>query len=110
MHHNADKACVISFARVALKARCYTRFQRAFTSCCCVFKEITFIGPKQRNVFENANTCSKRTLKTRVTTRLQRLNYIPLEFVLSTHFQSTIADVTFVSLLLFAALPLRLFT
>ena len=40
-----------------LKARCHTRFQRAFTPCCCVFKEITLFGSNQRNYFETANAC-----------------------------------------------------
>ena len=53
------------------KPRCHTRFQRAFTACCCVFKVITLVGSNQGNYFENANACSKRTLKTRVATRLK---------------------------------------
>ena len=53
-----------------LKARCHTRFQRAFTTRYCVFKEITLIASNQRHYFENANECSKRTLKTLVATRL----------------------------------------
>ena len=49
---------------ISFKARCHTRFQRAFTSCCRVFKEITLVGSNQRNYFENANACSKRTVIT----------------------------------------------
>ena len=52
-------------------ARCHTRFQHAFTVCCCDFKEVTMVGSNQRNYLENANTCSKCTLKTRVATRLR---------------------------------------
>jgi len=44
--------------------------QRAFTTCVCVFKVITLVGSNQRYYFENANTCSKRTLKTTVATQL----------------------------------------
>ena len=64
-----------------IKARCHTRFQRAFAACCCVFKEITFIGSNQRNYFEHANACSKRTSKTRMATRLNLIrlfNVIPM--------------------------------
>ena len=46
-------------------------FQTAFTAYCCVFKEITFVGSNQRNYFENAHACSKRSLKTRVATSLK---------------------------------------
>ena len=35
-----------------------------------LFQEITFVGSDQRNYFKNANVCSKRTMKTRVATRL----------------------------------------
>ena len=58
-----------SFCDSDLKARCHTRFHRAFTACCFVFTEITLVDPSQRNYCENANACSKRTLKTRVATR-----------------------------------------
>jgi len=40
-----------------LKLRCDER-------CGCVFKEITLFGSNKDNYFENATTCSKRTLKT----------------------------------------------
>jgi hypothetical protein len=56
-----------------LKLSCDSRFQRAFTACSCVFKVITLIGSSQGNYFENATTCSKRMLKTRVTTQLKIL-------------------------------------
>jgi len=46
-----------------LKLSCDSRFQRAFTACVYVVKVITLIGSNQRNYFENANACSKRTLK-----------------------------------------------
>ena len=49
----------------------FERFQRAFTACCCIFKEITLVGSNQRHYFENANARIKRTLKTRVATRLE---------------------------------------
>ena len=51
-------------------ARCHMRFQRAFTACCCIFKEITWVGSNQRRYFENAYACNKRKLKTRVATRI----------------------------------------
>ncbi len=54
-----------------LKLRCDECFTHAFTACSCVFKEITLVGSKQDNYFENATACSKRTLKTTVTTQLK---------------------------------------
>jgi len=51
-----------------IKLRCDSRFQRAFTACSCVFKVITLIRANQRNYFENATACNKRTLKTLVAT------------------------------------------
>ena len=59
-----------SFFCKSFKAHCHTRFQRAFAAWFCVFKEITLVCSNERNYFENANACSKRTLKTRVATRL----------------------------------------
>jgi len=43
----------------------------AFTACSCAFKVITLVWANQRNYFENATACSKRTLKTTVTTQLK---------------------------------------
>jgi len=60
------------------KLSCDSRFQRAFTACSCVFKVITLIGSNQGNFFENATTCSKRMLKTRVTTQLKTVDYTVL--------------------------------
>jgi len=54
----------------SIKLSCDSRFQCAFTACVCVFKEITLVGSSQRNYFENAAACSKRTLKTIVATQL----------------------------------------
>jgi len=54
-----------------LKLRCNTRFQRAFTACGCFYKVITLVGSNQGNYFENATSCGKRTLKTRVVTQLK---------------------------------------
>jgi len=51
--------------------RCDERFTHAFTACKCVFKEITLVGSNQDNYFENANACSKRTMKTTVATQLK---------------------------------------
>jgi len=48
-----------------------SRFQRAFTACVCVFKEITLVDSNQGNYFENATACSKRTLKMTVATQLK---------------------------------------
>ncbi len=53
----------------SLKLRCDERFTHAFTACGCVFKDITFVWANQGNYFENATTCSKRTLKTTVATQ-----------------------------------------
>ncbi len=57
------------------KLSCDERFAQAFTACGCVFKEITLVGSKQGNYFENATACSKRTLKTTVATQLKRHYY-----------------------------------
>ncbi len=54
------------------KLSCESRFQGAFTACCCVFKVITLGCPNQSNYFKNATAaCSKSTLKTTVVTRLK---------------------------------------
>jgi len=55
---------------VALKLSCNSRFQCAFTACIFIFKVITLVGSSQRNYFENATACIKRTLKTTVATQL----------------------------------------
>jgi hypothetical protein len=44
--------------------------QHAFTARGCIFKEITLVGSNQRNYLENATSCSKRSMKTRVATQL----------------------------------------
>jgi len=54
----------------SLKLNCDSRFQRAFTACSCVFKEITLVGTNQHNYFEKPNASSKRALKTTVATQL----------------------------------------
>jgi len=59
---------------ILLKLRCDERFTHAFTACGCVFKEITLVGSSQGNYFKNATACSKRTLKTTVTTQLYSLS------------------------------------
>jgi len=46
---------------VSLKLSCDSRFQRAYTACCCVFKVITLAWANQGNYFENANACCKQT-------------------------------------------------
>jgi hypothetical protein len=53
-----------------IKLSCDSRLQRAFTVCICGFKVITLLDSNQRNFFENATACSKRTLKTIVATQL----------------------------------------
>jgi hypothetical protein len=53
-----------------LKLSCDSRFEHAFTACVCVFKVITLVWVNQDNYFENANACSKRTLKMTVSTHL----------------------------------------
>jgi len=53
------------------KLSCDSRFQHAFTACCCVFKVITLFLANQRNFFENATTFSKRMRKTLVATQLK---------------------------------------
>jgi len=49
-----------------IKLRFDTRFQRTFTACICIFKEITLVLADQLYFFENTNACNKRTLKTTV--------------------------------------------
>jgi hypothetical protein len=61
------------FLMHCLKLRCDERFAHAFTACGCVFKEITLVASNQGNFFENAAACSKRMLKTTVTTQLYYL-------------------------------------
>jgi hypothetical protein len=56
---------------LSLRLSCDSRFQRAFTACSCVFKEITLVGSNQGNYFENATACSKCSLKTGVATQLK---------------------------------------
>jgi len=56
--------------KLYVKLRCDTRFQRSFTACGCIFKEITLLGLNQSNFYESTTTCSKSTLKTRVATQL----------------------------------------
>ncbi len=45
------------------KLRCDSRFQSVLTACVCVSELITLVDLNQRNFFENATACSKRTLK-----------------------------------------------
>jgi hypothetical protein len=68
----------LSFKNSHLKLSCDERFTHAFTACGCVFKEITLVGSNQGNYFENATTCSKRMLKTRVATQLNAQNRLLL--------------------------------
>jgi len=65
-----DCRALICIANTSFKLRCDTRFQREFTASGCVFNVITLEGANQRNFFENATSCSKSTLKTRVATQL----------------------------------------
>jgi len=65
---------IANLGSFTLKLSCDSRFQRAFTACSCVFKVITLIGSNQCNFFENATSCSKRTLKTTVATQLYYTN------------------------------------
>ncbi len=66
-----ESEIVLNYAYFCLfKLSCDSRFQGAFTACICVFKVITLVGSNQRNYFENATACCKRTLKTTVTTQL----------------------------------------
>ncbi len=48
-----------------LKLRCDTRFQRAITSCICVFKEITWFEPtnviSMKTQLHAVNACVKRS-------------------------------------------------
>jgi len=44
-----------------IELHCDERFKHAFTACTCVFKEITLVWVNQRNFFENANACVKRS-------------------------------------------------
>ncbi len=66
-----DDMCMYFLSCVAI----VVFFQRAFTACSCVFKEITFIGSNQGNYIEYATACNKCTLKTNVATQLlNRIN------------------------------------
>ncbi len=60
--------------QVFRKLNCDIRFQRAFTACVRIFKVITLTWANQGNNFENANACSKHTLKTTFATQLKRRN------------------------------------
>jgi len=66
---------------MSLKLSCDSRFQRAFTACCCIFKVITLVWANQGNYFENTNACSKHTLKTTVATQLKWLNFKPINII-----------------------------
>jgi hypothetical protein len=55
-----------------VKLRCDKRFQREFIACSCVIKEVTLVWANQREYFENATACRKRTLKTTVATQLKQ--------------------------------------
>jgi len=74
-----------------IKLRCDTRFQHAFPECSCVFKVITLVWSNQRNFFENAITCSKRTLKTTVATHLNLWYIYGNDVVNSRFFQNKMA-------------------
>ncbi len=67
------------FSTNVLKLSCDSRFQRAFTACVFVLKVITLVGSNQRNYFENATACSKRTLKTTVATKSDLISRIQYE-------------------------------
>ncbi len=54
---------------MSLELICDSHFQRAFTACLGIFKVITLVGSNRHNYFENANGCSKPSLKTTVTTQ-----------------------------------------
>ena len=69
-HCKAVIECTNARSKRAFKGCCHTRFQHTFTAWCCDFEEITYVDSNQRNYCENPNACSKRTLKTRVATRL----------------------------------------
>jgi len=58
----ASKFCWVHTMSYAIKLRCDTGFQCAFT----------LVWAKQRNYFENATACSKRTQKTTVATQLNK--------------------------------------
>jgi len=66
-----DEIWVVHFwSEHSVKLSCDSRFQRAFTACVSVLKQITLVGLNQHNFFENETACSKRTLKTTVATQL----------------------------------------
>jgi len=67
-------ALIVCREKKTLKLCFNTRFQRAFTACSCVFKEITFVGSNQGNYFENVTECGKHVLRTRVATQLKSKN------------------------------------
>ena len=58
---------------------CKGLLPQAFSTCAyCmrsfIFKVVTLVGSNQHNYFENTTACSNRTPKTRVATRLRRIN------------------------------------
>jgi len=67
----------------SLKLRCDSRFQRAFTACICVFKEITLVWANQRNFFENATTCRKRMRKMLVATQLKTITKLTITITIT---------------------------
>jgi len=68
--YEVENACKVEKSNIKLSY--HSRFQRAFTACVCVFKVITLVWANKSNYFENANACSKRTLKTTVSTQLNQ--------------------------------------
>ena len=47
-YKHKDNLAIKFHITLLLKLSCDSRFQRAFTTCCCVFKEVTLVGRFQR--------------------------------------------------------------
>jgi len=69
-HKFENESTLFTLLQANFKLRCDMHFQCAFTACGCVFKVITLVWANQSNYFENETACSKRTLKTCVSTQL----------------------------------------
>jgi len=67
--------------QMELKLSRDSRFQRARTACCCIFKVITLVRSNQGNYFENAIACSKCTLKRTIATQLKLRIVIHLQLL-----------------------------
>jgi len=61
-----------------VKLSCESCFQRGFTACSCVFKVITLALANQRNFFDNATACGKRSSQRSYTHPCPALHQLPI--------------------------------